>query len=102
MTRLIIAVMLAGLGFGPALARDYIWINYEDTRESIRIKDLRSLSVCDFKREMASRFGLDMRWFDVKRGSVTLKDSGSLKDAGINSNSDIIVAPRSSVTSQCR
>lgn len=68
MKRLILAVMVAGLGFGAAFAANgLLYVEYNGEREILRRLDLDALSVCGLKRQIASKYDLEIREFDLKK-----------------------------------
>lgn len=93
MKRLIIAVMLAGLGFGAAqAANNYVKVEYGGEKHTYRKLDFETMSVCAFKRQLADQFDLKIRSFDLKRGGRVLNEDKTLKAVHIaNGNTLSIV-----------
>lgn len=105
MSAVVLAVVVAIFGFGPVQARDAVWVyvgGYGGDKQRVDGIDLDSLSVCEFKAQMASRFGLDSRKFDVKRSSQVLDDGGSMQDAGVRQNANVHLVSRNTNSQQCR
>lgn len=103
MKKLILAVLLATMGFGPAFASSvYVYLGARGSdKERIGGIDLNALSLCAFKAQMAARYDLDARKFDVKLSSRVLSDEGSMWEAGVRQNANVLLVPRTSNSQQC-
>jgi len=101
MKRLIVAVMLAGLGFGAAQAgNSRVKVIYEGETHVFTRLDLETLSVCSFKRQLADKFDLKMLKFDLNRGSAKLNEDKTMKGAYVNNSTTLTIIKKSG-SNQC-
>lgn len=98
MKRLILAVVLAGVGFGPAFAaNDYVYIMHNGEKERVKGLDMDKLSTCELKRIVADNFDLSIRKFDLKKlGGTKLKEDKKLVEQYLRHASTIAVVETSS------
>lgn len=91
MKRLILAVMLAGLGFGPVLAgNDFLFVKYNGERHRIAKLDFNVDSVCGVKKQVADMFDLPMKKFDLRR-TIKLPEDKTLAGARIGRGQELTV-----------
>ncbi len=87
MKRLILAVMLAGLGLGQASASDYVFVKHGSERHQIRNVDMETMSVCSLMQRVASRLGLEMRKFHLTQGGGPLNEGKTLSSVHLSRGS---------------
>lgn len=81
----------------PALAAgDKVNVEYNGMKERFDVGDLKTTAVCAFKQRVASKFGLSMKKFDLKKSGVKLSGSKTLKGASVNNHNKLDVVTVSS------
>lgn len=89
MKRLILAVMVAGVGLVPLLAPAAvglpidIYVVHRGEKHKLRDIDADSMSICSLKQRLAKRFGLEMRNFDLMNYAGPLDDTRTVAGAYI-------------------
>lgn len=96
--------ILAGLlmSVSASAKNDYIFVEYKDVRERIRVLDLDKVSVCSIKAQVADMFDLDERKFDLRRNhGPRLDDKKTLSGAYVN-NANTLMVTEVNRSNQCR
>lgn len=101
MKKMILSAVLAATVLAPAAVAGKVYVKYNGSKESLEIGDVKQTQVCSFKQELADRYGLKMKQFDLKRSSTVLKEGVSLYDAGVRTNQNLHIVKRVTSSHQC-
>jgi hypothetical protein len=101
MKQMVGAIMLLLAVSIAAHAASYLNVYYNGSKDKISGIDLRSMTVCELKSQLASRYSLKMRDFDLKAGARVLNDGGTLADVHVNQSTNLTVLPKSTNSRQC-
>jgi len=74
----------------PAAA-DSVYVDLGGSKERFTFESIEETSVCMLKRQVAAAAGLEMKDFNLRRGSNRLNDSRTLKDAYVSDGASLNV-----------
>lgn len=101
MKRLIGAGLIALFASTAVAAKNNnVYVEYNGEKERFMKLDFDTLSVCSFKQQVADQFGLNMRKFDLLRGSSVLNESRTMDGAFVINSTTLTVREKSNST-QC-
>ena len=84
-----------------ALAGDKVNVSYEGNSARMDVGDLKTTSVCSLKQQVAKKFGLKLKKFDLKKKHGTrLSADKTLYGAGVR-NHNALEAKAVNHSSQC-
>ncbi|MEX0300488.1 MAG: ubiquitin-like domain-containing protein [Kordiimonas sp.] len=102
MKKLLLSTAFAIVVLAPSsFAVDRVTITMGDMKQNMRIDDLKEMSVCTFKKQVANTLGLELRKFDLREAGMKLKDDKTMYGSGVRPHNKIEVKPVTS-SFQCR
>lgn len=75
---------------------DYVYVEFNDEKERLSRLDLKTMSVCSLKQQVAEMFDLQIRKFELKTGGRRLRDDRTLDGDAVYSGRTIDVVEMSS------
>lgn len=92
MKKLIIgAALIAVVASSAANAATRVLVFKGDAKLKISVDDLKTESVCSFKKKVADKFDLKMKKFELRKSGIRLNEDKTLSGAGIHSGTKIEV-----------